>query len=317
MDRAVTEWHIPVIGKEKGRVLKPPPRQARAHARHRGRLALRLLGDPDRGQHAARAAGSPASRTTRTSRGSASRTPTRPGSRAASRWWWATRSACCRSCAAPSTSCCSTRRRRTTSTTCKAVEPRLVKGALVVADNTGIFRRDVKPYLDHVRGGAPCRAANTTSAPTAWKSPSSAGSRNVRGAPRPRVPQAPLRAHGDPPQARHRHHRRLPRAAVHPRRAAGGAAAPLRRDPRQDQGLAAPRAGARARRADVRRSLQGARGDGSDAGGARLLLHVFLAPPGHARERGPNDPALGPQPAGADRAGAWTSWPSARSSIPA
>ena len=34
----------------------------------------------------------------------------------------------------------------------RAVEPRLVKGALVVADNTGMYRRDVKPYLDHVRG---------------------------------------------------------------------------------------------------------------------------------------------------------------------
>ena len=33
----------------------------------------------------------------------------------------------------------------------KAVEPRLVKNALIVADNTGIYRRDVKPYLDHVR----------------------------------------------------------------------------------------------------------------------------------------------------------------------
>ena len=35
----------------------------------------------------------------------------------------------------------------------RAVELRLVKGALVVADNTGIYRRDVKPYLDHVRAG--------------------------------------------------------------------------------------------------------------------------------------------------------------------
>ena len=33
----------------------------------------------------------------------------------------------------------------------RAVEPRLVKEALVVADNTGMYRRDVKPYLDHVR----------------------------------------------------------------------------------------------------------------------------------------------------------------------
>lgn len=35
----------------------------------------------------------------------------------------------------------------------RAVERRLVTGALIVADNTGIFRRDVKSYLEHVRGG--------------------------------------------------------------------------------------------------------------------------------------------------------------------
>ncbi len=34
----------------------------------------------------------------------------------------------------------------------RAIEPRLVKGALVVADNTGVYRREVKNYLDHVRG---------------------------------------------------------------------------------------------------------------------------------------------------------------------
>jgi caffeoyl-CoA O-methyltransferase len=33
----------------------------------------------------------------------------------------------------------------------RAVEPRLTSGALIVADNTGIFRREVKPYLAHVR----------------------------------------------------------------------------------------------------------------------------------------------------------------------
>jgi predicted O-methyltransferase YrrM len=33
----------------------------------------------------------------------------------------------------------------------RAIEPKLRPGAVVVADNTGIFRRDVKPYLDHVR----------------------------------------------------------------------------------------------------------------------------------------------------------------------
>ncbi len=33
----------------------------------------------------------------------------------------------------------------------RAVEPRLVNGAVVVADNTGIFRRELKDYLAHVR----------------------------------------------------------------------------------------------------------------------------------------------------------------------
>jgi predicted O-methyltransferase YrrM len=33
----------------------------------------------------------------------------------------------------------------------RALEPKLRPRAVVVADNTGIFRRDVKPYLDHVR----------------------------------------------------------------------------------------------------------------------------------------------------------------------
>jgi predicted O-methyltransferase YrrM len=33
----------------------------------------------------------------------------------------------------------------------RQLEPRLARGAVVVADNTGVFRRDVAPYLDHVR----------------------------------------------------------------------------------------------------------------------------------------------------------------------
>ncbi len=33
----------------------------------------------------------------------------------------------------------------------RQLEPKLVPGAVVVADNTGIFRRDVAPYLEHVR----------------------------------------------------------------------------------------------------------------------------------------------------------------------
>jgi predicted O-methyltransferase YrrM len=34
----------------------------------------------------------------------------------------------------------------------RKVEPKLAPGAVVVADNTKIFRREVRPYLDHVRG---------------------------------------------------------------------------------------------------------------------------------------------------------------------
>ena len=36
----------------------------------------------------------------------------------------------------------------------RQLEPKLVAGAVVVADNTGIFRRDVTPYLDYVRDPA-------------------------------------------------------------------------------------------------------------------------------------------------------------------
>jgi len=35
----------------------------------------------------------------------------------------------------------------------RQLEPKLVPGAVVVADNTGYFRRDVAPYLEHVRTG--------------------------------------------------------------------------------------------------------------------------------------------------------------------
>ena len=36
----------------------------------------------------------------------------------------------------------------------RQLEPKLLPGAVVVADNTGLFRKDVKPYLDHVRDPA-------------------------------------------------------------------------------------------------------------------------------------------------------------------
>jgi predicted O-methyltransferase YrrM len=33
----------------------------------------------------------------------------------------------------------------------RQLEPKLARGAVVVADNTGVFRRDVAPYLEYVR----------------------------------------------------------------------------------------------------------------------------------------------------------------------
>ena len=35
----------------------------------------------------------------------------------------------------------------------KAAEPQLAKNAVVVADNVGVFRREVAPFLDHVKEG--------------------------------------------------------------------------------------------------------------------------------------------------------------------
>src|SRR4030095_6214808 len=62
-------------------------------------------------------------------------------------------------------------------------------------------------------------------------------------------------------------------------------------------------------RADLRRSVQGPGPDGPDPGRPRLLLRLLLAPPGHARERGPDDPAHGSEPRDADRARAGRAGP--------
>ncbi len=35
----------------------------------------------------------------------------------------------------------------------KAAEPKLAKNAIIVADNVGMFRKEVTPYLDHVKKG--------------------------------------------------------------------------------------------------------------------------------------------------------------------
>ena len=36
----------------------------------------------------------------------------------------------------------------------RSLEPKLVASSVVIADNTGIYRKEVTPYLEHVRGSA-------------------------------------------------------------------------------------------------------------------------------------------------------------------
>src|SRR5215470_3129520 len=151
MDRAVAEWHIPVIGKEKGRVIK------RLLAKHQpsrgievgslfGYSAILLAGNMPRGSnltciennaYLAKFCESNAERAGLKGRirvvvGDALRVlPFLRG---------------------PVDLMLLDAQKEDYLDYLKAVEPRLVRGALIVADNTGIYRRDVKPYLEHVRG---------------------------------------------------------------------------------------------------------------------------------------------------------------------
>jgi predicted O-methyltransferase YrrM len=152
MDRAVSLWHIPVIGRDKGRVLrrlllKHKPRRALEVGSLFGYSAILVAGYLPRGgritcveqnPYLARFVTSNAERAGLGSRvkvvvGDALRVlPLLRG---------------------PVDFLLLDARKEDYLDYLRAVEPRLVKGALVVADNTGVYRRDVKPYLDHVRGG--------------------------------------------------------------------------------------------------------------------------------------------------------------------
>jgi predicted O-methyltransferase YrrM len=152
MNRAVIEWHIPVIGKEKGRVIK---RLLAKHAPTRGievgslfgYSAILIAGNMPRGgrltciennPYLARFCESNAEHAGLRGRvkvvvGDALRVlPFLRG---------------------PVDFMLLDAKKEDYLDYLKAVEPRLVRGALIVADNTGIYRRDVKPYLDHVRAG--------------------------------------------------------------------------------------------------------------------------------------------------------------------
>ena len=154
MDRAVSKWHIPVIGKEKGRVIK---RLLAKHAPTRGievgslfgYSAILLAANMPRGGHLtcvennaylARFCQSNAEHAGLKGRirvvvGDALRVlPFLRG---------------------PVDFMLLDAEKEDYLDYLKAVESRLVKGALIIADNTGIYRRDVRPYISPVRGGPP------------------------------------------------------------------------------------------------------------------------------------------------------------------
>jgi predicted O-methyltransferase YrrM len=146
MDRATTRWHIPVIGRAKGRVIR------RLLEKHRSRRAVEL--GSLIGYSAILIAGSLApggrlvcieahpylatlveeaglARRVRVVTGDALRVlPLLPG-----RFDFVLIDAA----------------KEDYLDYLRQLEPKLSPGAVVVADNTGIFRRDVSPYLDYVR----------------------------------------------------------------------------------------------------------------------------------------------------------------------
>ena len=150
MDRAVTEWSLPVIGGEKGRVLRrllPKHRPARIEVGSLfGYSAILMAATCPAGASSpawSRIPTSPSSwSTTRRARGS--------GPREGGGGRRAPRAPLLRG---PVDFILIDAKKEDYLDYLRAVEPRLRKGALVVADNTGMYRRDVKPYLAHVRAG--------------------------------------------------------------------------------------------------------------------------------------------------------------------
>ena len=153
MDRAVTEWTLPVIGREKGRVLrrlllKHKPRRGIEVGSLFGYSAILVAGPPAPRRAAHLRGAEPLPRqvrasTTRRTPGLGSRVKVVVGD--ALRVLPLLRG--------PVDFLLIDAKKEDYLDYLRAVEPRLRKGALLVADNTGMFRRDVKPYLDHVRAG--------------------------------------------------------------------------------------------------------------------------------------------------------------------
>src|SRR5713226_9150669 len=134
MDRAVTMWHIPVIGKEKGRVLR------RLLAKHRCRRGIEV------GSLFGYSAILVAGNMPRNGRLTCIENNAYLAKFVASN---AEKAGLKRNISVV----VSDAKKEDYLDYLRAIEPRLVKGALVVADNTGIYRREVNVYLAHVRAG--------------------------------------------------------------------------------------------------------------------------------------------------------------------
>jgi caffeoyl-CoA O-methyltransferase len=150
MDRAVTHWHIPVIGREKGRVLrrlllKHKPRRGIEVGSLFGYSAILVAGYLPRGGRLTCLEESPylakfvESNVEKAGLGTRVKVVVGDALRVLPLL------------RGPVDFLLIDARKEDYLDYLRAVEPRLVKGALIVADNTGIYRRDVKPYLDHVR----------------------------------------------------------------------------------------------------------------------------------------------------------------------
>jgi caffeoyl-CoA O-methyltransferase len=150
MDRAVTEWYLPVIGKEKGRVLRRllarhQPRRAIEVGALFGYSAILIGGSLPRGGRLTCIEENPflawITESNVEKAGLEGRVKVVVGD--ALRALPLLRG--------PVDFLLIDARKEDYLDYLRAVEPRLVNGALVAADNTGVFRRDVKPYLAHVR----------------------------------------------------------------------------------------------------------------------------------------------------------------------
>ena len=154
MDRAVTEWHIPVVGREKGRVIK---RLLATHAPTRGievgslfgYSAILIAGNMPRGGRLTCIENNPyLAKFCQSNAGHA-------GLKGRVKMVVGDALRVLPFLRGPVDFMLLDAKKEDYLDYLKTVEPRLVKGALIIADNTGVFRRDVKPYLSHVRGGAP------------------------------------------------------------------------------------------------------------------------------------------------------------------